>query len=117
MIVITETSWADVPNWPRMPDMETMKEKNMKNKKNNKKDKNDVDEEELNEFPEPDSPNISWFFEKDVDTSGTLTLSEIWEKYSDNDWYNERYDLVLDKFIYEADLNKDRGIDINEYIK
>ncbi len=120
VLLITETSWADVPNWPQMPRMDndenSKKDKNAK-KKNSGKNGDDENEDVPNAYPEPDSPNISWFFEKDADASGTLTLSELWQQYSENAWFNERYQLVLEKFIYEADLNKDRGIDIAEYIK
>jgi hypothetical protein len=35
---------------------------------------------------EPESPNISWFFEKDADSSGSLTMSELWIKYTENNW-------------------------------
>ena len=42
---------------------------------------------------EPDSPNIRWFFEKDTDHSGTLTMPELWIRYTENDWYNERYQV------------------------
>ena len=64
---------------------------------------------------EPGSPNIRWFFdkverlaiivtfyilplktghsihEKDADHSGSLTMSELWIRYTENDWYNGRY--------------------------
>ena len=66
---------------------------------------------------EPDSPNISWFFDKDLDQSGTLTMSELWIKYTENNWYNQRYQTAIDKLILEADLNRDRSIDMAEYIK
>ena len=66
---------------------------------------------------EPDSPNISWFFEKDVDQSGTLTLEELWVKYAENNWYNLRYQKAIETLIQEADTNRDRGIDMSEYIK
>jgi hypothetical protein len=66
---------------------------------------------------EPDSPNISWFFDKDQDQSGTLTLSELWVKYAENNWYNQRYQKAIETLIQEADLNRDRGIDMSEYIK
>lgn len=64
-----------------------------------------------------DSPNIGWFFEKDVDQSGSLTLAELWVKYAENNWYNQRYQTAIEKLIYEADLNRDRAIDMAEYIK
>lgn len=66
---------------------------------------------------EPDSPNIGWFFDKDMDQSGTLTMSELWIKYTENNWYNQRYQTAIDKLILEADLNRDRSVDMAEYIK
>lgn len=66
---------------------------------------------------EPDSPNIGWFFDHDADQSGTLTMSELWVRYAENNWYNQRYQTAIDKLIVEADENRDRQIDMAEYIK
>ena len=53
----------------------------------------------------------------DTSQSGTLTLSELWVKYAENNWYNARYQTAIEKLIYEADTNRDHSIDMEEYIR
>ncbi len=47
------TSWADVPNWPQLPTVRS----------GGGGDVNQI----MRRISEPESPNISWFFEKDAD--------------------------------------------------
>ncbi len=69
--MLTATSWADVSNWPQMSEEVT--------------NSTDSAEDKMSR-EEPESPNISWFFEKDADSSGSLTMSELWIKYTENNW-------------------------------
>lgn len=98
---ILETSWADVANWPQLP-IQTKPD--------------DAEQRSVVGF-EPDSPNISWFFDKDLDQSGSLSDSELWIRYTEHNWYNQRYQNAIEKLILEADTNFDRLIDMEEYIK
>ncbi len=50
------------------------------------KDEDDKKKSKLSKMTEPESPNISWFFDKDLDQSGSLTLSELWVRYAENNW-------------------------------
>lgn len=41
---------------------------------------------------------LNWkisFCEKDTDHSGSLTMSELWIRYTENDWYNQRYQVWI----------------------
>ncbi len=49
--------------------------------------------------------------------SGSLTLSELWMRYAENNWYNQRYQTAIEKMIEAADANRDRAIDMQEYIE
>lgn len=99
--VCQKTSWADVANWPQLP-IQTKPD--------------DAEQRSVVGF-EPDSPNISWFFDKDLDQSGSLSDSELWIRYTEHNWYNQRYQNAIEKLILEADTNFDRLIDMEEYIK
>jgi len=46
-----------------------------------------------------------------------LSLSELWVKYAENNWYNDRYQTAIEKLIFEADTNRDTGVDMQEYIR
>lgn len=106
----SETSWADVSNWPQLPESYNPVGTT---EATNTIDRSDTD----HPLAEPDSPNISWFFEKDVDGSGSLGASELWIRYTENNWYNQRFQTAIEQLIREADSNFDREIDMQEYIK
>ena len=106
-----ETSWADVSNWPQLP--ENYDPVNPATEAANAVDRSDAG----SPHAEPDSPSISWFFEKDVDGSGSLGLNELWIRYTENNWYNQRFQTAIEQLIREADTNFDREIDMQEYIK
>lgn len=113
-------SWADLPNWPELQPAAASRIRarlgtkvRTRESANNRRTSNEIS----SSAAEPDSPNIRWFFEKDTDHSGSLTMSELWIRYTENDWYNQRYQTAMDTLMLEADVNGDRAIDMDEYIR
>jgi hypothetical protein len=44
-------------------------------------------------------------------------MSELWIRYTENNWYNERYQTAMESLVAQADSNGDRAIDMDEFIK
>lgn len=86
------SSWSDVQNWPRTDLLAQAR---------------------LDAEP----PNITWFRSKDKDKSGDLTKDELWMKYAESNWYNQRFQTVVSKMLEEADMDENGKIDLTEYIK
>ncbi len=101
-----------MPNWPQLPteiaDIDDSDDNDGADVADRRSDTNVL---------EPESPNISWFFEKDLDGSGSLSLSEMWMRYAENSWYNARYQTAIEKLIQAADTNRNQEIDMQEYIE
>ena len=67
-------------------------------------------------FPEP--ANVTWFRTMDLDNTGALSKTELLAYHSHaNNWYNKRYRTAVERLVLEADMNNDRVMDEQEYLK
>ena len=110
-ISVLVLSWADVPNWPVMNSVIIDEETSEDNDATSRSD--NFHENLL----DPEPANITWFRYKDFDNTGALSLSELLADHTYNNWYNFRYKTAIDRLISEADLNNDRVMDMQEYLK
>ena len=61
--------------------------------------------------------NVTWFRSMDRDNSGSLNMAEMMVYHETSSWFNHRFRTAIDRLISEADLNNDRAVDMNEYLK
>ena len=66
---------------------------------------------------DPEPANVTWFRSRDYDNTGAISLAELMVGYQQNTWFDHRYRTAMDRFINVADINNDRVIDMDEYLK
>ena len=103
-------SWADVPNWPIIQPINVDDE--------NENDPTSRSDNINQNLIDPEPANVTWFRTMDLDNTGALSKTELLAYHSHaNNWYNKRYRTAVERLVLEADLNNDRVMDEQEYLK
>ena len=63
------------------------------------------------------SSSILLISTQDYDLSGFLSLEELLVNHQERNWFNQRYRTVMERLLAEADLNNDKAMDMNEFIR